>query len=147
MMDERWKDCFTPHSAIFIRANHILGLEFAWTALGVMIEYKRVEGGLNITMWVNFLIQADKSPISLPTSKNCNNFSGLVNNTLHIQVMRWKMIQLTGDALTLEELRVQVSERMDYYNYERRHSSIAYQAPVVFIASLCHGRNITIPMG
>jgi transposase InsO family protein len=51
------------------------------------------------------------------------------------------------DAQTLEELQVLVSERMDYYNNERRHSSIDYQAPVVFIASLCHGRNITIPMG
>jgi putative transposase len=50
------------------------------------------------------------------------------------------------DAQTLDELQAIVSERMDYYNSERRHSSIAYQAPVVFIASLCHGRNITIPM-
>jgi len=51
------------------------------------------------------------------------------------------------DAQTLEELQDLVSERMDYYNYERRHSSIAYLAPAVFIASLCHERNITIPMG
>ena len=51
------------------------------------------------------------------------------------------------DAQTLEELQILVSERIDYYNNERRHSSIAYQAPAVFIASLCHGRNITIPMG
>jgi len=51
------------------------------------------------------------------------------------------------DAQTLEELKALVSERMEYYNNERRHSSIAYQAPVVFIASLCHGRNITIPIG
>jgi putative transposase len=51
------------------------------------------------------------------------------------------------DAQTLEELQALVSERIDYYNNERRHSSIAYQAPVVFIASLCHGCNITIPMG
>jgi len=51
------------------------------------------------------------------------------------------------DVQTLEELQALVSERIDYYNYDRRHSSISYQAPVVFIASLCHGRNITIPMG
>jgi putative transposase len=51
------------------------------------------------------------------------------------------------DAQTLEELQTLVSERIDYYNYERRHSSIAYLAPAVFIASLCHGCNITIPMG
>jgi transposase InsO family protein len=51
------------------------------------------------------------------------------------------------DAQTLDELQSLVSERIDYYNNERRHSSIAYQAPVVFIASLCHGCNIIIPMG
>jgi putative transposase len=51
------------------------------------------------------------------------------------------------DAQTMEEFQALVSERIEYYNNERRHSSIAYQAPVVFIASLCHGRNITIPMG
>jgi putative transposase len=51
------------------------------------------------------------------------------------------------DAQTLEELQALVSERIDYYNNERRHSSIEYQAPAVFIASLCHGRTITIPMG
>jgi putative transposase len=51
------------------------------------------------------------------------------------------------DAQTLDELRALVSERMDYYNNERRHSSISYQAPAVFIASLCHGRYITIPIG
>jgi transposase InsO family protein len=51
------------------------------------------------------------------------------------------------DAKTLEELQILVSERIDYYNNKRRHSSIEYQAPVVFIASLCHCRNITIPMG
>ncbi|OGO14924.1 MAG: hypothetical protein A2Z14_16915 [Chloroflexi bacterium RBG_16_48_8] len=51
------------------------------------------------------------------------------------------------DAQTLEELQALVSERIDYCSNERRHSSIAYQAPVFFIASLCHGCNITIPMG
>jgi putative transposase len=51
------------------------------------------------------------------------------------------------NAQKLEELLALVSERIDYYNNERRHSSISYQAPAVFIASLCHGRNITIPMG
>jgi putative transposase len=51
------------------------------------------------------------------------------------------------DTKTLEELEALVSERIDYYNNERRHSSISYQAPVVFIASLCHGSNITIPIG
>lgn len=51
------------------------------------------------------------------------------------------------DNQILEELQTLVSERRAYYNNERRHSSIAYQAPVVFIASLCHGRNIAIPIG
>jgi putative transposase len=40
------------------------------------------------------------------------------------------------DAQTLEELRVAVGERMDYYNTRRRHSSIGYQAPILYIASL-----------
>jgi putative transposase len=40
------------------------------------------------------------------------------------------------DAQTLEELRVAVGERMDYYNSRRRHSSIGYQAPILYIASL-----------
>jgi putative transposase len=51
------------------------------------------------------------------------------------------------DAQTLDELQALVSERIDYYNNDRRHSSISNQAPVVFIATLCHGRSITIPMG
>jgi hypothetical protein len=51
------------------------------------------------------------------------------------------------NAKTLEELKDLLSERISYYNNERRHYSISYQAPVVFIASLYHGRNITIPMG
>ena len=51
------------------------------------------------------------------------------------------------DAQTLEELQALVSERMDYYNNERRHPSISYQAPVVYFESLCHGCHITIPMG
>jgi len=40
------------------------------------------------------------------------------------------------DARTLEELQAVVAERMDYYNHRRRHSTIGYQAPVMYIASL-----------
>ncbi len=40
------------------------------------------------------------------------------------------------DARTLEELQAVVAERMDYYNNRRRHSTIGYQAPVMYIASL-----------
>jgi len=40
------------------------------------------------------------------------------------------------DARMLEELQAVVAERMDYYNNRRRHSTIGYQAPVMYIASL-----------
>lgn len=50
------------------------------------------------------------------------------------------------DAQTLEEFKDLVSERIDYYSNERRRLLIAYQASLIFIASLCHGRNITIPV-
>ena len=43
---------------------------------------------------------------------------------------------LVLDARTLEELQAVVAERMDYYNNRRRHSTIGYQAPVMYIASL-----------
>ena len=43
---------------------------------------------------------------------------------------------LFSDAQTLDQLRAVVAERMAYYNRERRHSSIGYQAPVSFIATL-----------
>jgi len=37
------------------------------------------------------------------------------------------------DAQTPDELTAIVAERMDYYNRERRHSSVGYQAPLVYI--------------
>ena len=40
------------------------------------------------------------------------------------------------DALTLEDLKRVVAERMSYYNNRRRHSSLGYQAPTVYITSL-----------
>jgi transposase InsO family protein len=40
------------------------------------------------------------------------------------------------DAQTLDQLRAVVTERMAYYNRERRHSSIAYRAPAIFVATL-----------
>ena len=40
------------------------------------------------------------------------------------------------DAQTLQELQALVAERMDYYNRQRRHSSIGYRAPMTYIASL-----------
>jgi len=40
------------------------------------------------------------------------------------------------DAQTPGQLRATVAERMDYYNHRRRHSSIGYQAPVAYVASL-----------
>jgi len=40
------------------------------------------------------------------------------------------------DARTLEELQAVVAERMDYYNNRRRHSTIGYQAPIMYIVSL-----------
>ena len=40
------------------------------------------------------------------------------------------------DASTPSALRGIVSRRMDYYNHQRRHSTIGYRAPSVFIATL-----------
>ena len=40
------------------------------------------------------------------------------------------------DASTLSALWGVVSRRMDYYNHERRYSTIGYQAPSTFIATL-----------
>ena len=40
------------------------------------------------------------------------------------------------DTQTLQELQALVAERMDYYNRQRRHSSIGYRAPMTYIASL-----------
>ena len=40
------------------------------------------------------------------------------------------------DAQTLEELQAVVAERMDYYNNRRRHSTIGYQVPIAYVASL-----------
>lgn len=46
------------------------------------------------------------------------------------------------EARTLDELETVVAERMGYYNNSRRHSSLGYQAPMVYILSLqpwpCH---------
>jgi len=40
------------------------------------------------------------------------------------------------DAQTLDELQAVVAERMNYHNNRRRHSTIGYQAPIMYIASL-----------
>jgi len=40
------------------------------------------------------------------------------------------------DTSTLSALRGIVSRRMGYYNHQRRHSTIGYRAPSVFIATL-----------
>jgi transposase InsO family protein len=40
------------------------------------------------------------------------------------------------DAQALDQLEAVVAERMDYYNRERRHSSIGYRAPASYIATL-----------
>lgn len=40
------------------------------------------------------------------------------------------------DAQTLEELQAVVTERMDYYNNRGSHSTIGYQVPIVYVASL-----------
>lgn len=40
------------------------------------------------------------------------------------------------DARSLTRLEGVVAERMDYYNNERRHSSIGYKAPVIYIGTL-----------
>ena len=50
------------------------------------------------------------------------------------------------DAQKLHELQSLVSERMGYHNGERRHSTIGYRAPAAYVATLSHGRSITIPM-
>ncbi len=42
-------------------------------------------------------------------------------------------------ARTLDELVAVMDERMRYYNTERRHSSIGYLAPVVYIQRLRPG--------
>jgi hypothetical protein len=36
---------------------------------------------------------------------------------------------------------------MKYYNNEQKRSSMEYQVPAVFVASLCHRCNIAISMG
>lgn len=54
---------------------------------------------------------------------------------------------LISDAQTLDELKALVTERMDYYNYERRHSTIGYLAPLVYIEAVQPWRSITIPRG
>jgi putative transposase len=40
------------------------------------------------------------------------------------------------DAQTLEELQAVVGERIEYYNNRRRHSTIGYQVPIEYVASL-----------
>ena len=40
------------------------------------------------------------------------------------------------DAQTLDELEAVVAERIRYYNQERRHSTIGYQAPATYVATL-----------
>lgn len=47
------------------------------------------------------------------------------------------------DAQTLEGLQAAVAETMDYYNNRRRHSTIGYQLPIVYVASLRPGCDIT----
>jgi len=47
---------------------------------------------------------------------------------------------LLPDTQTLNELQLLVSERMEYYNNDQSHSSMEYQVPAVFVASLCHGQ-------
>jgi putative transposase len=39
------------------------------------------------------------------------------------------------DAHTLEELKILVDERMVYHNGERRHSTIGYNAPKIYLAT------------
>jgi putative transposase len=39
------------------------------------------------------------------------------------------------DAHTLEELKILVDERMAYHNGERRHSTIGYNAPKIYLAT------------
>ena len=39
------------------------------------------------------------------------------------------------DAHTLEELKILVGERMAYYNGERRHSTIDYHAPKIYLST------------
>ena len=41
------------------------------------------------------------------------------------------------DAQTVTELREVVAERMHYYNTQRRHSSLGYQPPLVFLRQAC----------
>lgn len=43
---------------------------------------------------------------------------------------------LVLDCQTLEELATVIGQRIDYYNYERRHSSIGYVAPLSFVETL-----------
>jgi transposase InsO family protein len=50
------------------------------------------------------------------------------------------------DAQRLGDLQSLVRERMAYHNGERRHSTIGYRAPAAYVATLSHGRSITIPM-
>jgi len=41
------------------------------------------------------------------------------------------------DAQTVTELRDVVAERMRYYNTQRRHSSLGYQPPLVYLRKVC----------
>ena len=43
------------------------------------------------------------------------------------------------DAQSLMELRAVVDERMEYYNIERRHSSIGYLSPLTYIECVRSG--------
>ena len=45
------------------------------------------------------------------------------------------------EAETMTQLRQVVDQRMAYYNGERRHSSIGYQAPLAFIQQIRDGRD------
>jgi len=40
------------------------------------------------------------------------------------------------DAQTLDQLTHLVTERIEYYNHERRHSSISYLSPAAYIKTL-----------
>ncbi len=47
------------------------------------------------------------------------------------------------DAQTLADLQLLVGERMGYHTGEPRHSTIGYQAPAAYVATLSHGRSLS----
>jgi putative transposase len=52
---------------------------------------------------------------------------------------------LITEAETLEELRLVMDSHMNYYNSQRRHSSINYQAPLSYLAQYFSGEDAAAP--